>query len=89
MAAKEAKGYAGPRLADLVRGPKGPEQLLSVRLPVELIDRVDRVCDILGAGKSEVVTALLNEGLVRYDARVQRRGSVQRRAKTKASRKHR
>jgi len=41
-------------------------KLLSVRVPVELIDRIDSVVDQLNAGKGEVVVALLNEGLSRY-----------------------
>lgn len=43
-----------------------PMKLLSVRVPVDLIDRIDRVVDLLNAGKGEVVVALLNEGLGRY-----------------------
>ena len=43
-------------------------KLLSVRAPVDLIDRIDAVVDQLGAGKAEVVVALLNEGLARYKA---------------------
>ena len=42
-------------------------KLLSVRVPVDLIKRIDRVVDLLNAGKGEVVVALLNEGLDRYD----------------------
>jgi hypothetical protein len=41
-------------------------KLLSVRVPVDLIDRIDNVVDQLNAGKGEVVVALLNEGLSRY-----------------------
>jgi hypothetical protein len=44
-----------------------PMKLLSVRVPVDLIDRIDNVVDLLNAGKGEVVVALLNEGLGRYD----------------------
>jgi hypothetical protein len=44
-----------------------PMKLLSVRVPVDLIDRIDHVVDLLNAGKGEVVVALLNEGLGRYD----------------------
>lgn len=43
-----------------------PMRLLSVRVPVDLIDRIDDVVDLLNAGKGEVVVALLNEGLGRY-----------------------
>jgi len=44
-----------------------PMKLLSVRVPVDLIQRIDDVVDLLNAGKGEVVVALLNEGLFRYD----------------------
>jgi hypothetical protein len=44
-------------------------KLLSVRVPVDLIDRIDQVVDVLNAGKGEVVVALLNEGLERYSQR--------------------
>lgn len=44
-----------------------PMKLLSVRVPVDLIQRIDDVVDLLNAGKGEVVVALLNEGLTRYD----------------------
>jgi hypothetical protein len=44
-------------------------KLLSVRVPVDLIDRIDQVVDVLNAGKGEVVVALLNEGLGRYSRR--------------------
>jgi len=44
-----------------------PMKLLSVRVPVDLIDRIDKVVDLLNAGKGEVVVALLNEGIGRYD----------------------
>jgi hypothetical protein len=55
------------RLEDL-KGRSGAiyTKLLSVRVPVELIDRIDAVVDRLSAGKGEVVVALLNEGLSRY-----------------------
>jgi hypothetical protein len=43
-----------------------PVKLLSVRVPVELINRIDHVVDLLNAGKGDVVVALLNEGLERY-----------------------
>jgi hypothetical protein len=44
-----------------------PMKLLSVRVPIDLIARIDDVVDLLNAGKGEVVVALLNEGLGRYD----------------------
>ncbi len=59
-----------------------PMKLLSVRVPVDLIDRIDDVVDLLNAGKGEVVVALLNEGLGRYQtggAGVERRVGKKRR----------
>jgi hypothetical protein len=61
-----------------------PMKLLSVRVPVDLIERIDNVVDLLNAGKGEVVVALLNEGLGRYtDAR----GSVRKRMKRRTKRR--
>ena len=57
----------GLRLADLTsRTHQGDLKLLSVRLPVRLLDRVDDLVRQLGSGKAEVVVALLNEGLERF-----------------------
>ena len=65
------------KLSDLKeRSEIVPMKLLSVRVPVDLIKRIDRVVDLLNAGKGEVVVALLNEGLERYD---QAKGGVRRR----------
>ncbi len=56
------------RLTDLAnRGRQGSLKLLSVRLPVQLIERVDELVRRLGSGKAEVVVALLNEGLDRFE----------------------
>ena len=55
------------RLSDLARRRRGSNlELLSVRLPVPLLDRVDALVARMGSGKAEVVVALLNEGLQRY-----------------------
>ena len=59
-----------------------PMKLLSVRVPVDLIQRIDDVVDLLNAGKGEVVVALLNEGLGRYDD-AKTKVSVRKRAKAK------
>ena len=59
-----------------------PMKLLSVRVPVDLIQRIDVVVDLLNAGKGEVVVALLNEGLGRYDDG-KSKVSVRKRAKGK------
>lgn len=54
------------RLDDLVtRGQKGREQskLMNVKVPANVLVRLDRVAANLGASKTEVVIAILNEGL--------------------------
>jgi hypothetical protein len=59
---------ANLKLSDLKeRSEIIPMKLLSVRVPIDLIDRIDRVVELLNAGKGEVVVALLNEGLERHD----------------------
>ena len=68
------------RLSDLTsRSQHGAVKLLSVRLPVQLIDRIDYLVKRLGSGKAEVVVALLNEGLDRFDSQ-QSSGKRSRRA---------
>jgi hypothetical protein len=57
-----------------------PMKLLSVRVPVDLIQRIDDFVDLLNAGKGEVVVALLNEGLGRYD---KAKGGVRKRLKAR------
>ena len=59
--------HSNLRLFDLAPQTAKQEVLLSIRLPNELLGRLDRLCLSLGARKSEVVTAALNEGLERYD----------------------
>ncbi len=55
------------KLGDLkARSEFVPMRLLSVRVPVDVIDRIDHVVELLNAGKGEVVVALLNEGLERH-----------------------
>ena len=54
------------RLDDLVvRGRKGKEEskLMNVKVPSNVLARIDRVAANLGATKTEVVIAILNEGL--------------------------
>jgi hypothetical protein len=55
-------------LDDLLAREPLPERLLSVRLPVELLNRLDRVAKTLRSRKGEVVVAMLNEGLKRFGA---------------------
>ncbi len=75
------------RLSDLASQPTHEEKLLSIRLPVELLDRLDEAGRILHARKAEVVLAMLNEGLARYEARMgagPRANSSKRRARPKS-----
>lgn len=54
------------RLSDLVhRGRKGREttKLMNVKVPANVLNRIDDVATNLGATKTEVVIAILNEGL--------------------------
>jgi hypothetical protein len=54
------------RLDDLVsRGKRGREEtkLMNVKVPATVLSRIDRVASGLGATKTEVVIAILNEGL--------------------------
>jgi len=54
------------RLDDLVsRGKRGREEtkLMNVKVPATVLSRIDRVASSLGATKTEVVIAILNEGL--------------------------
>ncbi len=68
------------KLTDLKeRSEVVPMKLLSVRVPVDLIQRIDHVVDLLNAGKGEAVVALLNEGLERYD---KARGRVRKRVRS-------
>ncbi len=54
------------RLTDLLhRGKKGREttRLMNVKVPARVLKRIDQVAGNLGATKTEVVIAILNEGL--------------------------
>jgi hypothetical protein len=53
-------------LGDLLQREPLPERLLSVRLPVELLARLDKLARLLRTRKGEVVVAMLNEGLRRF-----------------------
>jgi len=53
------------RIADLRRREGSPSKLMNVKIPVELSDAIDRVVKDLGVAKTDVVIALLNEGLDR------------------------
>jgi hypothetical protein len=51
------------RLTDLRRRDKGTSKLMNVKIPTHVSDAIQRVAKDLGASKTEVVIALLNEGL--------------------------
>ncbi len=62
-------GSKSLRLSDLAQRERTGNglALLSVRLPVQLLRQVDYLAVRIGGGKAEVVIALLNEGLERYE----------------------
>ena len=60
-------------LGDLLTREPLAERLLSVRLPVELLDRLDRLARTLHTRKGEIVVAMLNEGLSRFDTKAGQR----------------
>jgi hypothetical protein len=51
------------RLTDLRRRDRGVSKLMNVKIPAHVSDAIQRVAKALGASKTEVVIALLNEGL--------------------------
>jgi hypothetical protein len=51
------------RLNDLRRRDSGTSKLMNVRIPAHVSDAIHRVAKSLGVSKTEVVIALLNEGL--------------------------
>lgn len=51
------------RLTDLRRRERGTSKLMNVKIPTSVSDAIQRVAKDLGASKTEVVIALLNEGL--------------------------
>jgi hypothetical protein len=51
------------RLTDLRGREKSPSKLMNVKIPAHVSDAIQKVARDLGASKTEVVIALLNEGL--------------------------
>jgi hypothetical protein len=51
------------RLSDLKKRERSSSRLMNVKIPAYVSDAIQRVATDLGASKTEVVTALLNEGL--------------------------
>ncbi|HSP98174.1 MAG TPA: hypothetical protein VL049_13170 [Candidatus Dormibacteraeota bacterium] len=53
------------RIADLRRRDMSTSKLMNVKIPAALSDAIDRMVGDLGVPKTDVVIALLNEGLDR------------------------
>lgn len=53
------------RLTDLKRRERSLSKLMNVKIPTHVSDAIHRVARELGASKTDVVIALLNEGLDR------------------------
>jgi hypothetical protein len=53
------------RIADLRRRDSSTSKLMNVKIPTSLSDAIDRMVRDLGVPKTDVVIALLNEGLDR------------------------
>ena len=53
------------RIADLRRRDSSTSKLMNVKIPAALSDAIDRMVNDLGVPKTDVVIALLNEGLDR------------------------
>ncbi len=51
------------RLKDLGKSDKAVSKLMNVKIPTEVSDAIHKVAKEVGASKTEVVIALLNEGL--------------------------
>jgi len=51
------------RLQDLKRRERGTARLMNVKIPVDVSEAIQRVARALNASKTDVVVALLNEGL--------------------------
>jgi hypothetical protein len=51
------------RLSDLKTRERSTSRLMNVKIPAQLSDAIEEVVRALGASKTEVAVALLNEGL--------------------------
>jgi hypothetical protein len=71
------------RLADLKARERTTSRLMNVKIPAYVSDAIQRVAKDLGASKTEVVIALLNEGL--EVAALSLKGWQLRRGKTETS----
>ena len=62
-AEREAMMRSELRLSDLKNRERTNSRLMNVKIPAYVSDAIQKVADDLGASKTEVVIALLNEGL--------------------------
>ena len=51
------------RIGDLKRRPRATARMMNIRVPMSILDAVERLARELGASKAQVVTALLNSAL--------------------------
>ena len=51
------------RIADLMRGTKTTNRQMNVRIPEHLAEAIGQLAKNVGASKTELMLALLNEGL--------------------------
>ena len=58
-----ASGFRFDDLMARTKGGREASKLMNVKVPTRLLDRIGRVADKLRATKTEVVIALLNDGL--------------------------
>ena len=61
------------RLSDLKNRDRSASKLMNVKIPAYVSDAIQRVATDLGASKTEVVIALLNEGLEMAQGAIKRR----------------
>lgn len=61
------------RIADLKRRDPVPARLMSIKVPASIAGAIDRLAKDLGASKTDVVVALLNEGLGAATKKIERR----------------
>ena len=57
------------RLTDLYKREKPTGRMLNIRIPAKLFETIARVAEQLDASKTDVVVALLNEGLARANVK--------------------
>lgn len=61
------------RLGDLKQRRPTTSKLMNVKVPAPVFDQITRLGRAIGASKTEVVVALLNEGLAAAEKRMSRK----------------